>query len=138
MRKSDLPEGYFSNQMIMNGLVFRSLSLEKLVAYRGESAESGSNIALYGRGIYSTTSRSYASKFGKVRKVEVNELPFKPLRFKSDMWFNEFGYDLQRKYGSDWFKSNGYTEGVIRKMGFDGVTIGTGKEMIIIKYTEFK
>ena len=138
MRKADLPEGYFSNQMIMNGLVFRSLSLEKLVAYRGESAESGSNIALYGRGIYSTTSRSYASKFGKVRKVEVNELPLKPLRFKSDMWFNEFGYDLQRKYGSDWFKSNGYTEGVIREMGFDGVTIGTGKDMIIVKYTDVK
>ena len=138
MRKSDLPEGYFSNQMIMNGLVFRSLSLEKLVAYRGESADSGTNIALYSKGIYSTTNRSYASKFGKVRQVEVKELPLKPLRFKSDMWFNEFGYDLQRKYGSDWFKSNGYTEGVIRKMGFDGVTIGTEKEMIIVKYTDIK
>lgn len=124
--------------MIMNGLVFRSLSLEKLVSYRGESSNSGTNLATYGRGIYSTTNRSYASKFGKVRKVEVEELPFKPLRFKSDMWFNEFGHELQRKYGSDWFKAYGYTEGVIRKMGFDGVTIGTGKEMIIIKYPDIK
>jgi len=138
MRKADLPQGYFSSQMLMNGLVFRSLSLEKLVAYRGESADSGSNIALYGRGIYSTTSRSYASKFGKVRQVEVNELPRKPLRFKSDMWFNEFGHELQRRYGADWFKSNGYAEGIIRKMGFDGVTIGTGKEMIIVKYPDIK
>ena len=95
-------------------------------------------MANYGRGIYSTTNRSYASKYGKVRRVEVEELPFRPLRFKSDMWFNEFGYDLKRKYGEDWFKSNGYTEGVIRKMGFDGVTIGTGKEMIIVKYPDIK
>lgn len=138
MRKTDLPQGYFSNQMIMNGLVFRSLSRIRLVAYRGESNYSGTNMANYGRGIYSTTNRSYASKYGKVRRVEVEELPFRPLRFKSDMWFNEFGYELERKYGSDWFKSNGYTEGVIRKMGFDGVTIGTGKEMIIVKYPDIK
>lgn len=138
MRKTDLPQGYFSNQMIMNGLVFRSLSRIKLVAYRSESSHSGTNMANYGRGIYSTTDRSYASKFGKVRKVEVEELPFKPLRFKSDMWFQVFGYDLQRKYGLDWFASNGYAEGIIRKMGFDGVTIGTGKEMIIVKYPDIK
>ena len=138
MRKTDLPQGYFSNQMIMNGLVFHSLSRIRLVAYRGESSHSGTNMANYGRGIYSTTSRSYASKYGKVRRVEVEELPFRPLRFKSDIWFNEFGYELERKYGSDWFKSNGYAEGVIRKMGFDGVTIGTGKEMIIVKYPDIK
>ena len=94
MRKTDLPQGYFSNQMIMNGLVFRSLSRIKLVAYRGESSNSGTNMANYGRGIYSTTNRSYASKYGKVRRVEVEELPFRPLRFKSDMWFTEFGYEL--------------------------------------------
>lgn len=138
MRKADLPQGYFSNQMIMNGLVFRSLSRIKLVAYRGESSHSGTNMSNYGRGIYSTTNRSYASKFGKVRKVDVEELPFKPLRFKSSMWFDEFGHELQRKYGADWFASNGYAEGIIRKMGFDGVTIGTGKEMIIVKYTDIK
>lgn len=138
MRKTDLPQGYFSNQMIMNGLVFRSLSRIKLVAYRGESSHSGTNMSNYGRGIYSTTNRSYASKFGKVRKVDVEELPFKPLRFKSSMWFDEFGHELQRKYGADWFASNGYAEGIIRKMGFDGVTIGTGKEMIIVKYTDIK
>lgn len=138
MRKADLPQGYFSNQMIMNGLVFRSLSRIKLVAYRGESSHSGTNMSNYGRGIYSTTNRSYASKFGKVRKVDVEELPFKPLRFKSSMWFDEFGHELQRKYGADWFASNGYAEGIIRKMGFDGVTVGTGKEMIIVKYTDIK
>ena len=92
----------------------------------------------YGRGIYSTTNRSYASKFGKVRQVEVEELPFKPLRFKSALWFDEFGHELQRKYGADWFASNGYVEGIIRKMGFGGVTIGTGKDMIIVKYTDVK
>ena len=138
MRKTDLPQGYFSNQMLMNGLVFRSLSLEKLVAFRGESSHSGANMANYGRGIYSTTNRSYASKFGKVRQVEVGELPFKPLRFKSAMWFDEFGHELQRRYGADWFASNGYAEGIIRKMGFDGVTIGTAKDMIIVKYTDIK
>lgn len=138
MRKADLPQGYFSNQMIMNGLVFRSLSRIKLVSYRGESSHSGTNMANYGRGIYSTTNRSYASKFGKVRKVEVEELPFKPLRFKSAMWFDEFGHELQRRYGADWFASNGYAEGIIRKMGFDGVTIGTAKDMIIVKYTDVK
>ena len=138
MRKADLPEGYFSSQMLMNGLVFRSLSRIRLVAYRGESNHSGTNMANYGRGIYSTTNRSYASKFGKVRQVDVEGLPFKPLLFKSAMWFDEFGHELQRRYGADWFASMRYAEGIIREMGFDGVTIGTCKEMIIVKYPDIK
>ena len=136
MRKQDLPDGYFSKQMLMNGLVYRSLSPSKLLAYRGESTSSGSNMALYGQGIYSTTNKAYAKKFGTVRWVDTNELPSNPLRFRTGLWFNQFEHDLRKKYGDVWFSANGFAEGVIRKMGFDGVTIGTGKDMIIVKYTD--
>lgn len=136
MLKRDLPEGYFSSQLLMNGLVFRQFSRWKVTSYRGESSNTGSNMAKYGRGIYSTTNRSYALKFGKVRLVEPEEMPFKPLRFKNDLWFSQWEHDLRSKYGDAWFASNGYSEGIIRKMGFDGVTMGTSKDMIIVKYTD--
>lgn len=136
MRKQDLPAGYFSKQMLMNGLVFRQFNRSKCKAFRGESSSSGGNMAQFGRGIYSTTSRAYAKKFGTVREVDTNELPFNPLRFRTGLWFNQFEHDLRQKYGDVWFSANGFAEGVIRKMGFDGVTIGTGKDMIIVKYTD--
>lgn len=138
MRKSDLPEGYFSNQMLMNGLVFRQFSRVKCNAFRGESSNSGQGMAFFGVGIYSTTNRSYAKKFGVVRRVEVEELPFNPLRFKDTLWFQQWEHDLRSKFGKDWLAANGYAEGVIRKLGFDGVTIGTGRDMIICKYTDVR
>lgn len=73
MRKSDLPDGYFSSQVLLNGLVFRQFSRIKCTAFRGESSSSGHNMASFGRGIYSTKNRSYAKKFGSVRRVEVEE-----------------------------------------------------------------
>lgn len=138
MRKSDLPDGYFSSQVLLNGLVFRQFSRIKCTAFRGESSSSGHNMASFGRGIYSTTNRSYAKKFGTVRKVEVEELPFKPIRFRDTLWFQHWEQELLNKYGKRWLGANGYAEGVIRKMGFDGVTIGTGKDMIICKYTDIR
>lgn len=138
MRKSDLPEAYFSSQMLMNGLVFRQFSRVKCNAFRGESSSSGQGMASFGRGIYSTTNRSYAKKFGVVRRVEMEELPFNPLRFKDTLWYQQWEHDLRNKFGKDWLVVNGYAEGIIRKLGFDGVTIGTGRDMIICKYTDIR
>lgn len=87
MRKSDLPDGYFSSQVLLNGLVFRQFSRIKCTAFRGESSSSGHNMASFGRGIYSTTNRSYAKKLGTVIEVDTEELPFNPIRFRDTLWF---------------------------------------------------
>ena len=138
MRKSDLPEGHFSSQMLTNGLVFRQFSRVKCNAFRGESSNSGRGMASFGRGIYSTTNRFRAKEYGVVRRVEIEELPFKPLRFKDTLWYQQWEYDLNQKYGRAWVTANGYAEGIIRKLGFDGVTVGTGRDMIICKYTDVR
>ena len=54
------------------------------------------------------------------------------------MWFQHWEQELLSKYGKGWLEANGYADGVIRKMGFDGVTIGTGKDMIICKYADIR
>lgn len=136
MRKQDLPDGYFSSNILMNGMVYRQFSRYKVNAWRGESSSSGKGMAMYGRGIYSTTDRSYAKNFGTIRRVTSEEMPFKPIRFKDGLAFSQWEHDLAIKYGKDWLASMGYAEGFIRRMGFDGVTIGTGREMIIVKYTD--
>ena len=97
MRKSDLPDGYFSSQVLLNGLVFRQFSRIKCTAFRGESSSSGHNMASFGRGIYSTTNRSYAKKFGTVRRVEVEELPFKHIRFRDTLWFSALGAGVTKQ-----------------------------------------
>lgn len=52
MRKSDLPDGYFSSQVLLNSLVFRQFSRIKCTAFRGESSSSGHNMASSRRGVF--------------------------------------------------------------------------------------
>lgn len=87
----DMPKG--ANYIYYN----KPFSRAKTVAYRGEFKEnigSGSNTgtAMYGQGIYTTTNKSYAKKFGEVREVSIDELPAVPLRFNNQNDFNQFEY----------------------------------------------
>lgn len=131
----DMPKG--ANYIYYN----KPFSRAKTVAYRGEFKEnigSGSNTgtAMYGQGIYTTTNKSYAKKFGEVREVSIDELPAVPLRFNNQNDFNQFEYILSESLGIK--KTDLYLVGeineIICKLGYDGATIGSGKDMIIVKY----
>lgn len=138
MKHIKYPEEWFSKHMLLNGLIYKPFSRVKLIAYRGESEYSGSGMAMYGVGIYSTTKYSYAKKFGKVRKVEVDEIPLFPIRFKTSLDFQQWEYDLMKKLdvSRDKFEEMGGVVKVVNDLGFDGVTIGTVSDMILVKYPE--
>lgn len=108
--------------------------------YRGEQSRANrdhnTGTAMYGQGRYSTTNRKYASKFGEVRTVDYEEMPSKALSFKNAAAFEMFEQELAREHNID--KMHMYRNQdlsvIIKKMGYNGVTIGPKSDMIIVSY----
>lgn len=108
--------------------------------YRGEQSKENrdhnTGTAMYGQGRYSTTNRKYASKFGEVRIIDYEEMPAKPLSFKNATAFEMFEQELAREHNID--KRHMYRNQdlsvIIKKMGYDGITIGHKSDMIIVSY----
>ena len=111
----------------------------KVKAYRGEKvagAQTNTGLALYGQGRYTTTDRSYASKYGNVRDADIEELPVRPLRLKNVDSFQLLEQAVARENNVDYrdLYKNMDVSDMITKMGYDGLTLGSGKDMIIVKY----
>lgn len=108
--------------------------------YRGEQSRANrdhnTGTAMYGQGRCSTTNRKYASKFGEVRTVDYEEMPSKALSFKNAAAFEMFEQELAREHNID--KMHMYRNQdlsvIIKKMGYNGVTIGPKSDMIIVSY----
>ena len=108
--------------------------------YRGEQSKENrdhnTGTAMYGQGRYSTTNRKYASKFGEVRTVDYEEMPSKALSFKNAASFEMFEQELAKEHNID--KRHMYRNQdlsvIIKKMGYNGVTIGPKSDMIIVSY----
>lgn len=132
-------DAFLDFQLRKNGMINRGFNRNNTTAYRGEVNGAGSvneGMALYGAGIYSATKRSYASQYGKVRVVSSEELPFLPFRLRSAMW-RDYAENLWiTLLGKENYASIGYFKGVIMALGYDGVTVGTKDDMIIVKYPE--
>lgn len=114
-------------------------SRAKVKAYRGEQvagAQTNTGLALYGQGRYTTTDRSYASKYGTVRDADIEELPAKPLRLKNVDSFQLLEQSVAKENNVDYrdLYKNMDVSDMINKMGYDGLTLGSGKDMIIVKY----
>lgn len=136
-KEQELPMPKGANYMYYD----KPFSRAKTKAYRGEFKEklgTGSNTgtAMYGQGIYTTTNKAYAKKFGEVREVTIDELPAVPLRFNNQNDFNQFEYILSESLGIKKTDLHlvGEINDIICRLGYDGATIGTGKDMIIVKY----
>lgn len=111
---------------------------EKTKLYRGESDSGGTGTALYGQGLYMTTSKSYAAKYGKVREVPYYETPNKPAIFKTELDFKQFETEYAKNLG---VKSKtlltrkvGDTHIRMMKLGFDGVVVGPRSDAIVVAY----
>lgn len=107
--------------------------------YRGEtnSSEKGQGgLAIYGEGRYSTTNKKYASQFGKVREVDTEtELPAVALSFKSMSDFDGFEHKVARHFGIN-RSQLGNPDEYISKMGYDGLTVGDKKDMIVLLFKD--
>lgn len=117
----------------------KPFSRANVKAYRGEQvagAQTNSGLAMYGQGRYTTTDRSYAKKYGTVREAELDEMPVVPLRLKSIDSFQLLEQAVARENGveyRDLYRHMDVSD-MITKMGYDGLTMGSGKDMMIVKY----
>lgn len=121
-------ENYFSRQAMYKS------------TYRGEQSrekrDHNTGIAMYGQGRYSTTNKKYASKYGEVRTVDYDEMPAKPLSFKNATSFEMFEQELAKEHNIDksYMYRNQDLSVIIKKMGYDGITIGPKSDMVIVSY----
>lgn len=107
--------------------------------WRGVSEETGSGMATYGTGLYTTTNKKYASQYGKLQKLNKDVLPDFPIRFKNnndyEIWLQQaqkiLGFDGPRGFNE---KYNDIRYFVHDALGYDGIQIGTGKDIIFVKY----
>jgi len=110
---------------------------EKTKIYRGESEGSGEGFAMYGQGLYSTTSKKEAAKYGDIREVGKYELPENPLQFKTKNDFSEFEYDIARELGirkNEISQHVGEINEYVSELGYDGIAIGTGKDKMFVTF----
>lgn len=133
----------FDKVMLQNTTVNRQFRRANITAYRGESYSSGTGMANYGRGIYSSQRKATARKYGTVRVVSYEELPYKPFRVKSEVSY-ELLDSTFRKYClskgvslQDYYKKEGLVS-YLKYKGFDGLTIGIAPDNIIVKWTDVR
>lgn len=108
------------------------------VVYRGvQEAGDNDGAAMFGRGLYTTPSRKIASQYGKVIRLGKEALPENPLQFSSPENFSQFEHEISKRLGvgkRDLYGIGGGVDDLIRALGYDGLTIGTGKERYIVKF----
>lgn len=113
---------------------------ESYKIYRGISENGNTGTAMYGEGLYTTTNKKYASQFGNVIEIDRSQLPKNPLQFKTEMDFNQWEKELANSLGMPKNKlyNNDNVDKYVKKLGYDGITIGTGKDMTIVTYSNEK
>lgn len=132
---SDLKENSTMERFHYN----RKYDKNNIVTYRGESDNTGSNPAFYGLGLYTTLDSKYAKKYGNVFVVDNSLLPDNPLKFKTQNDFNIWEQELARELGirkSELYSDDYGVEQYIKKLGYDGLMIGTGKDTDLISYKD--
>lgn len=134
-KKESIPLPESITQYIVN----KPWARTKVSAFRGEqtkNAKTNTGLAMYGQGRYTTTDKSYAKKYGVVREASLEELPTLPLRLRTVGAFELLEQEVAREHKiskADLYLKMDISD-MIKKMGYDGLTLGTGKDMIIVKY----
>lgn len=139
-RKIDISNLQETSQMRLNNYN-RKYNKENITAYRGISENTGNNSAMYGLGLYTTLDKNYASKYGDVEIVDSKLLPENPLKFKTQNDFKMWEQDLASQLGIRYSELLGNDYGIekyVKKLGYDGLMIGTGKDTDLISFKENK
>lgn len=109
--------------------------------YRGTSENTGSGFAMYGQGLYTAAKRSTAKQYGTVAKLGRESMPNNPLQFKSASDFSSWEYEMAKRYGvrkNTLYPKNSGPDNLVKALGYDGITIGTGKDMFMVKFGDAK
>lgn len=132
----DIIEKIFDSNYVKFGKKLPS----RYTIWRGVSDDSGSGMATYGTGLYTTTNKKMAQGYGTVKKMDYDSLPDFPLRFDTindfEIWIGQtmdiLGYDDKRKFAKDYPDLRNF----IKKLGYDGIQIGSGNDIFFVKYTK--
>lgn len=134
---SDLQETSYMKQFTYK----RKYDKDNIKAYRGISESSGNNPAFYGLGLYATLDKNYASKYGNVINVETSLLPDNPLSFRTQNDFKIYEQEIAKQLGirkSELYSNDYGVEQYIKKLGYDGLMIGTGKDVDLVSFKDTK
>ena len=117
----------------------RSYDKSTIRAYRGVNENTGSNGAFYGLGLYTTLDKNYAKRYGEVFEVYNDLLPDNPLMFKTQndfqIWEQLLAQELNIRKNK--LYSNNYgVEQYIKRLGYDGLMIGSGKDTDLISFKD--
>ena len=110
--------------------------------YRDTSDRTGNNSANLGKGLYVTTDRAEAKKYGNVQEMHRSDLPQNPLRFSDELKYREWESFVARELLghrriTEFEKAHGLPDAWIRQLidpKIDGVQIGTGRGAWFVKY----
>ena len=133
----DLASDILSDRRVARGFSFK----ESKKLWRGESEASGSGMATYGLGDYSTTNKAYARNFGDVREVSRWEIADNPIRFKTvndyQIWLQQAQSKLGYKDKRDFVKDYSDIGDFIRALdpSVDGIQVGPSSDAIIVTYS---
>lgn len=117
----------------------RKYDKNNIVTYRGEGDNTGYNPAFYGLGLYTTLDSKYAKEYGNVFIVDSSLLPDNPLKFKTQNDFHIWEQELARELGirkRELYSDDYGVEQYIKKLGYDGLLIGVGKDTDLISYKD--
>ncbi len=117
----------------------RKYNKNDIKTYRGISDNSGNNPGFYGLGLYTTLDKSYASQYGDVIEVNKELLPDNPLHFKTQNDFKIYEQEIAKQLGirkSELYSDDYGVEQYIKKLGYDGLMIGTGKDVDLISFKD--
>lgn len=122
-----------------NTIIEKPFNTPKVKIYRGESENSGQGASMFGSGLYTTTNKNLAKKYGKVREVSKEELPNNPIQFKNELDFRQFEYELSKELGidkRDMVEYIGEIDEYLKNMGYDGMSVGTGKDAFFVTFPQ--
>lgn len=102
--------------------------------FRGTSKETGNNMASYGQGLYTTTNKKVAKEFGDVEEMGGYAIPENPIQFNSPFEFENWLGEIADKAGVSKANLGAERHDIIKGLGYDGVSIGTGKDRIFVSY----
>jgi len=74
-----------------------TLPKSQSAVYRGVSETTGDNMAAYGQGLYVTPNKKFASEYGKLQEIPLDELPKNALRFDTINDFQIWAQQLAKK-----------------------------------------
>jgi len=109
--------------------------------FRGTSKNTGSGFAMFGQGRYTSTSLSEAKKYGDVSIYGKESIPSNPLQFEKTSDFSQWEYAVAKQFGlrrNTLYPKNSGPDNLVKAMGYDGITIGKGKSMMLVKFNADK